>query len=94
MKSKRHIIASIFLIVFSFMQLADLHVLDHDANDVDCTICLLALDHQDLDYIPSEIVTIPEINIIPSEIVRSTYVSKYFGSSLDYSLSNKAPPAA
>ncbi|AXT61975.1 hypothetical protein D1816_16965 [Aquimarina sp. AD10] len=94
MKSSRHIIASIFLMIFSFIQLADLHVLDHDANDVDCTICQFASqDHND-DFISAEIVMLPDAVIIPADVVRSTYENRYFKTNKNHSFLNKAPPVA
>ncbi len=94
MKSSRPIIASIFLALFSFIQLADLHVLDHDANDIDCTICQLASENHNDDFVSSDIITIPCVIAVPADIVRSTYEQQYFDTTLDYSLLNKAPPAA
>ncbi len=94
MKSNRHIIASILLVLFSFMQLADLHVLDHDANDVDCNICQLASENHSDDYIGVDIVETPCVITIPADVVRATYEQRYFYSSVNYSFLNKAPPAA
>ncbi len=94
MKSNRHIIASIFLVMFSFIQLADLHVLDHDANDIDCTICQFASQDQNNEFVNSETVEIPNAICIPADIVRISYEQKYFDSSNKHSFLNKAPPAA
>lgn len=94
MKSSRPIIASIFLVLFSFIQLADLHVLDHDANDLDCKICQLTSENQNDGYVGAVIVEAPCIIIIPADVVRSNYEQRYFDSSVTYSLHNKAPPVA
>ncbi len=94
MKSNRHIIASIFLVMFSFIQLADLHVFDHDANDLDCNVCQLVSENQNDGYIGADIIEIPCVIAIPADVVRSSYEQKYFDSSNNYSFLNKAPPAA
>ena len=94
MKSKRPIVASIFLAVFCLIQLADLHVLNHDANDADCQICLLTSDKQDDGFLPTEITKAPCIITIPADVVRSNYEQHYFTASIDYSFLNKAPPTA
>lgn len=94
MKSNRHIIASILLVMFSFIQLADLHVFDHDSDDVDCKICLLASENQNDGYIGVEILKAPCVIAIPTNVVRTTYEQRYFDSSNNYSFLNKAPPSA
>ncbi len=94
MKSGRNIIASILLVLFSFMQLADLHVLDHDTNDVDCSICQLALENHSDGYTSVDIVETPCVITIPADVVRSNYEQRYFDTSISYSFLNKAPPTA
>ncbi len=94
MKSNRHIIASIFLALFCILQLADLHMLSHDAGDADCHLCLLSIENQDDGFIGTEILEIPCIISIPADIVRSNYEQNYFDSQISYLLQNKAPPTA
>ncbi len=94
MKSYRHIIASIFLMIFSFIQLADLHVLDHDSGDTDCQICLLASEKHNDGFLNAEVVEIPCIITVPANVVRINYEQHYFDSTINYSLLNKAPPTA
>ncbi len=94
MKSNRHSIASIFLILFSFIQLADLHVLGHDANDIDCTVCQMISENPNDGYISIEVIEIPSVITIPANVVRINYVQQYFDYSSKYSFLNKAPPAA
>ncbi|WP_109436347.1 hypothetical protein [Aquimarina sp. AU119] len=94
MKSNRHIVASIFLILFSFIQLADLHVLGHDANDIDCNVCQMVSENPNDGYISTEIIEIPSVITIPANVVRIKYVQQYFDYSSKYSFLNKAPPAA
>ncbi len=94
MKSNRHIIASIFLALFCIIQFADVHVLSHDSGDTDCQICLFSSEKQNDGFLGTQITEIPCIITIPAEIVRSSYEQTYFDSQINYSLLNKAPPAA
>jgi len=96
MQTQRSIIATIFLIFFSVIQLADLHVMEHDdLNDVDCNICQLASENHDNDgYIGSEISTISCPHIVPADIVRSNYEQSYFTTEINYSFLNRPPPSA
>lgn len=96
MKSNRHIIATVFLIVFSFIQLADLHALDHDhdAGDTDCDLCKMVSENPNDGYISAEVIEILSIITIPENVVRINYVQQYFDYSSKYSFLNKAPPAA
>ncbi|WP_108867756.1 hypothetical protein [Aquimarina aquimarini] len=94
MKVNRQILASIFLVLFGIIQLADLHVVGHDDDDdVECSICKFTLDHHNDGVIPVDSVKISEIITVPADIVRTTYVNRYFGSSVTHSFLNKAPPA-
>ncbi len=95
MKSYRHIIAVIFLALFCLTELADIHVFTHDAGDTDCQLCVLAFENQSNDgFLGTEIVEVPTIILIPADVVRTSYEKHYFDSQLNYSLQNKAPPAA
>ncbi len=92
MKFNRQILASVFLILFGIIQIADLHIVGHDANDTDCTLCKFTSDHHNDNFIPADIVTVPEAVYVPADIVRATYVNRYFDSSAAYNFLNKAPP--
>ncbi|MDH7446232.1 hypothetical protein [Aquimarina sp. 2201CG14-23] len=92
MKSNKHIIASVFLILFSFMQLADLHAVDHDANDMDCKICQLASENLDDDFVSVDFTEIPKVVIIPVDRIQINNVDTYSNSESHYSFLNKAPP--
>jgi hypothetical protein len=94
MKFNRQILASVFLVLFGIIQLADLHIVGHDANDTDCSLCKFTSDHHNDDFASADTVTIPEVVHIPADIVRATYVNQYFGSSVAYTFLNKAPPVA
>ncbi|WP_299435679.1 hypothetical protein [uncultured Aquimarina sp.] len=94
MKFNKHIIASVFLIFFSFIQLADLHAVGHDANDMDCKICQLASENIDDDFTSTDIIELPKSIIIPSDVVKNYYQKQYVDSSTKFSFLNKAPPAA
>ncbi|MCK8523595.1 hypothetical protein M0D21_18575 [Aquimarina sp. D1M17] len=94
MKAYRHIVASIFLALFCFMQLAELHVFSHDDGDTECQLCLISVDKQDDGFLPTEIIEVPSIIIIPADVVRSNYEQQYFTSTVNHSLLNKAPPTA
>ncbi|MHA7056826.1 hypothetical protein ACWGOQ_0006375 [Aquimarina sp. M1] len=92
MKFNKHIVASIFLILFSFIQLADLHVVGHDANDIDCKICKLASENLDDDFVSVDSIEIPKEIIIPVDLVRINTFDTYFDKHERYSFLNKAPP--
>jgi hypothetical protein len=94
MKFNRQILASIFLVLFGIIQLADLHIVSHDAEDIDCSLCKFTTDHHTDDFTASSIVTTPNVVQVPADIVRTTYLNQYFGSSITYSFLNKAPPTA
>ncbi len=94
MKSNRSIIASIFLALFCLIQLADTHVLSHDAGDTDCQICLLASEKQSDGFLNAETIEVPCIITIPADVVRINYEQNYFDTTINYSLLNKAPPSA
>ena len=96
MKFNRQILASTFLILFGIIQLADLHVVGHDDADadVDCSLCKFTSDNNNTNFTPTDTVTISDIVHIPSDVVRITYINRYFGSTLTRTLSNKAPPVA
>ncbi|MBG6133174.1 hypothetical protein IWQ47_004492 [Aquimarina sp. EL_43] len=94
MKFNRQILASIFLVLFGIIQLADLHIVGHDADDIDCSLCKFTSDHHNDNFTSADTVTVPEAVHVPADIVRATYVNRYFDSSAAYNFLNKAPPAA
>ncbi|MBP2831170.1 hypothetical protein J8281_03130 [Aquimarina sp. U1-2] len=95
MKSIRPIIATIFLAIFSLIQFVDLHVFDHEANDVDCQLCqMTSEDTKDDGYLNVDSIEIPSIITIPSNVVRNSYEQHYFDSPTQYLFFNKAPPTA
>lgn len=93
MDSRRQNIAIIFLALFCMIQLAELHVFGHDADEDNCALCIISLESTDSDFIPIDITQVPEEIIVPANLVRSNYMNNYFASSFDYSLPNKAPPS-
>ncbi|WP_298547070.1 hypothetical protein [uncultured Aquimarina sp.] len=92
--NKRHIIASVFLIVFSLIQVLDLHALSHDANDLDCKICQLASENLDDDFVSVDTTEIPKEIIIPEDRIKINNSDTYFDREAHYSFLNKAPPVA
>ncbi|WP_062053670.1 hypothetical protein [Aquimarina longa] len=94
MKLNRQILASIFLIFFGIIQLADIHIVGHDTDDEDCSLCEFTLNHHNDDFTPVDTLTISKVIQIPIDVVRTTYIKQYFGSSVTYSFLNKAPPTA
>ena len=93
MKENRHIIAGIFLIFFSFMQLVDLHAIGHDAHDADCKLCQIALEGIDDDFSTIGIVEIPKEVLVPIDTFIIDYKNQYTDSINKFSFLNKAPPA-
>lgn len=94
MKFNKQILASVFLVLFGILQLADLHIVGHDADDIDCSLCKFTSDHHNDDFTSVDTISIPEIIQIPADAVRTAYKSRYFGSTNAYSFLNKAPPTA
>ncbi len=95
MKWNRQIRASIFLVLFSITQLADLHALSHeDATDEDCAICLLAtVEQQEKCFILTKECEVPvRIEIPPHKRITLQYTNLYYNSSINYLFQNKAPP--
>lgn len=74
------------------MQVAELHIFGHDDDEDNCALCIISLEGPDNDFIPTDIIQIPNDIIVPAKQVRFNYINNYFVSSFDYSLSNKAPP--
>ncbi len=97
MKLNRQILASALLMLFGIVLVADLHILGHDdadANDTECSICDFTSEHNNDDFTPSEIIGSYDVVQIPADVVRTTYVDRYFKVSIAYSFLNKAPPVA
>lgn len=94
MNAYRHIIASFLFVIFSCIQLADLHVLDHDANDTDCDICLIASQNHLDTFIPSETTIVPDTIFISVDVVISYRINPFINSDYYNTLRNKAPPIA
>ncbi len=92
MKSNRHIVASVFLILFSFIQLTDLHAVSHDVDDIDCKICQLASEGIDDDFSSLDVLVIPKVISIPLDASKINYENQYFDSSTKFFFLNKAPP--
>ncbi|KAA1246300.1 hypothetical protein [Aquimarina sp. RZ0] len=94
MQSNKHIIASVLLILFSFMQLVDLHKVSHDADDIDCKLCKLASENLDNDdFLSTTIVCLDDIIQIPADTAISHYKDQYIDAYSSFSFLNKAPPA-
>ncbi|GGX07135.1 hypothetical protein [Aquimarina muelleri] len=94
MKFNRQILASIFLILFGIIQLADLHIVSHDDNDVDCSLCKFTLDNHNTNFTSPDTITVSDVILVPTDVVRITYVNQYFGSGSTHTFLNKAPPVA
>lgn len=76
------------------IQLADVHVFSHDAEDGNCAICLMTSDLNDDHFTTTSSIDVPQPIIIPADLVRIDYMNSYYNSSINYSLLNKAPPTA
>ncbi|GAA3518681.1 hypothetical protein GCM10022393_35990 [Aquimarina addita] len=94
MKSHRHIIATLLLVVFSCIQLLDLHSIGHDADHTDCKICVLASENLNSDFTSVAIFDFSEIVRISTNHIASHYVTPFIGVSSSYFFLNKAPPIA
>lgn len=92
MKSHRHIVATLLLILFSCMQLVDLHAVGHDASDTDCKICVIAAQNLDSNCTSIAITSIPEAILVPADTIISVYVSPCIERPSSYFFLNKAPP--
>ncbi|WP_405209027.1 hypothetical protein [Aquimarina sp. LLG6339-5] len=93
MKSNnRHIIATVLLIFFSFIQLSDLHIVGHDDNEVDCEMCQLAPENLDDNFISIGVVETPKVVSIPVDRIQINSFDIYFDRETNYSFLNKAPP--
>lgn len=92
MKRKEYFISWIFLILFGFIQLVDLHQLSHDQEDADCEICILiSEEHADtFTYVSS--VSIPPVLQIPVGLPQPGYCDPIVSSSVYATFLNKAPP--
>ncbi|SEK82656.1 hypothetical protein SAMN04487910_1227 [Aquimarina amphilecti] len=90
--SKRHIISTALLILFSFIQLSDLHIVGHDDNDVDCEMCQLAPENLDDNFIPIDSIETPKVVSIPLDQIQINSFDIYFDRETYYSFLNKAPP--
>ena len=93
MDKKRHLIATMFLLLFCVIQLAELHVIDHAHDHSECSLCVLTIDQiQDDYFITAPIIHISEQFETPIRLVQINnphyYIDPYFG----YSPPNKAPP--
>jgi len=92
MKFNRHIVASVLLVLFSCMQLVDLHALDHDADEEDCKLCQLAPENLDDDFVPVIFIETPAVVVLPFDCVQTNYLGTYLNTDTHYSFLNKAPP--
>ncbi|MEW7277597.1 hypothetical protein ABW636_03280 [Aquimarina sp. 2201CG1-2-11] len=98
MKVNKQILASVLLVLFGIVLVADLHILSHDdatnSDDIDCSICDFTSENHTDDFIPTDIVIGYEHVNIPADVVRTNYLNRYFATSVTYSFLNKAPPVA
>ena len=93
MSSYRKHIALIALLLFSFMQIADLHAIDHDDDSHDhCVLCDFSSEKNEYSYLSTSTTTIPEFVVnIPTRMQQFYVVSHYFQNETS-GLHNKAPP--
>ena len=92
MKQHKHIIATLLLILFSCMQFVDLHVVGHDADDIDCELCVIASQNLDNNFVSTALTTVPEVILVPIDTSISVYVNPYVETTSSYFFLNKAPP--
>ncbi|TYP77005.1 hypothetical protein [Aquimarina intermedia] len=94
MLANKNIIASLLLVFFSCIQIADLHALDHEVDDVDCKICQFAADQKAESYLPSQDIGVPQtLDVYTGVLPLQYHVVVYTNTSFD-NLQNKAPPVA
>ncbi len=78
------------------MQIAELHVFDHDDTTHDCVLCDFSSEKNanEYDYLTTPILEIPEyIAVLIPESTNFYSVEHYFQNTIT-SLNNKAPPIA
>lgn len=94
MSANKNIIASLLLVFFSLIQIADLHVLDHDVNDVDCKICQVASDHRATSFLPTQETEVPQTLYVYTSDLPVEYHAVVYTETSFNNLQNKAPPVA
>ncbi len=88
---RKHIALVLFLL-FSFMQIAELHVFEHDDTAHDCVLCDFSSEKKEYDYLITPTLGVPEyIAILIPRSTKFYNVEHYFQNTIT-SLNNKAPP--
>ncbi len=96
MKYNKQILATVFLVFFGIIQLADLHILSHDddSGDTECETCdFISKQHHD-DFVFTHITFTPKVITIPLNIIKISYRNLDHDIVSIYTFLNKAPPLA
>ncbi len=80
--------------IFSIIQLADLHIVGHDANDIECHICQLSIDNSSDGFLTPEVISITTPIEIPIDTVVLKHTVSFVYSTTLFNYNNKAPPRA
>ena len=93
MAGGKKFIASVFLLFFAVLQMADLHIIQHDVDDKDCVVCQISSSSQTDDYYTFQN-TDYTIECIETPVNRQAVVYTFasVNPSSVYICSNKAPP--
>ena len=90
----KRFIASVFLLFFAILQMADLHIIQHDADDKDCMTCQISSTNQTDDHY-SFLSTDYSIDLIEVFVKKEEITHNYIQVDIpsNYICTNKAPPA-
>jgi len=91
-KYRTHI-AFIAFLLFSFMQIAELHALDHDDSSHDhCVLCDFSAEKSDPVYLLPSFSIVPEFTAITTTVHVVLYIPQHYFLNTTIKLRNKAPP--
>lgn len=94
MRRGKQLIASVFLLFFAVLQIADLHIIQHDVDENDCVLChISSLSESDdhFTFTPTDY-SIERIEVsLKQELIVHHYITVDISS--NYICANKAPPA-
>ncbi|WP_378186154.1 hypothetical protein ACE939_13665 [Aquimarina sp. W85] len=94
MTANKNFIASLLLVLFGIIQIADLHALDHDADDLDCKICQFASDQKSESFLPIQQIQVPQTLYVNISVISLLYPDVLYTENEFGTFHNKAPPAA
>ena len=88
-------IAFFLLLLFSFMQVVELHALDseHDSHD-DCAMCHFSIEKNEQTYILNPTIIIPQFVAVFVSTTNEIAIDQGYIFNTIISLQNKAPPTS